>query len=324
LNHRRRLLLAAPALLTAPWLRAQGGRPKHLIGLLVPNKLSLQAGYQAFVAELRARGYEQGKGLGFLLKEADGKLDRLSALARELIDANVDLILAFNTPGARAAVDATRTIPVVVTQVGDPVGSGFVSNLARPGGNVTGISNIAGVLAPKRMALLKETIPAMRRLAVLLNPADPITQPQVRDVKSAAPQLNVEAQLFPVREMGQLPEAFGAISRWHADCALWLSGQHQLFREPSIRLAAQHRLPLMIDGLESVQGGGLLSYGPDNDEILRRTAATVDRILKGAKPGELPIEQPTKLELIVNLKTAKALGLAIPQAILLRADRVIE
>jgi len=310
--------------LSAPLALAQSTRPKYLLGLLVPNELKLQAGYPAFVAEMRARGYEEGKNLRFLLKEAEGALDHLPALARELVAAKVDLIVAFNTPGSRAAINATREIPVVITQTGDPVGTGFVTNLARPGGNVTGVSNIVAILAPKRMALLKETVPSLRRLAVLFNPGDPITAPQVRDVKATAPQLGLEFHLFPLRDLGELQSAFNAISSWRADCVMWLPGQSHLFRVASIRLAEQRKLPLMVDSSGVIPQGGLLAYGPDNDEIFRRTAAKVDRILKGAKPGDLPIEQPTKLELIVNLKTARALGIAVPQSVLLRADRVIE
>ena len=273
---------------------------------------------------MRARGYAEGGNLRVVLKEAEGKLDSLPALARELVSARVDVIVAFNTPGARAAIDATRQIPVVITQVGDPVGSGFISNLAHPGGNVTGVSNIVASLAPKRMALLKETISSMRRLAVLFNPDDPITAPQIRDVNRTASKLKIEARLFPMRDPRELPNAFETLAAWRADAAMWLPGQAQLFRAKTVELAAQYKLCVMVDTSGTVALGGLISYGPDNAEIFRRTASKVDRILKGAKPGELPVEQPTKLELAVNLKSAKALGLTIPQSILLRADRVIE
>lgn len=296
----------------------------HSIGLLVPNQLKLQAGYDAFVQDMRARGYQEGGNLRVLLKEAEGRLDSLPALARELVNARVDVIVAFNTPGSRAAIDATRQIPVVITQTGDPVGSGFVSNLARPGGNVTGVSNIVAILVPKRMALLKETIPAMRRLAVIFNPDDPITAPQIRDVNPTASKLEIESRLFPVRDPRELPDTFKGLAAWRADAAMLLPGQAHLFRKKTIELAAQYKLPVMVDSAATVALGGLISYGPDNAEIFRRTAAKVDRILRGAKPGDLPIEQPTKLELVLNLKTAQALGLKIPQSVLLRADSVVE
>lgn len=273
---------------------------------------------------MRARGYVEGANLQILRKEAGGRLDSLPALARELVSARVEVIVAFNTPGARAATNATREIPVVITQVGDPVGSGFVTNLARPGGNVTGVSNMTAILAPKRMALLKETIPAMRRLAVIFNPDDPITVPQVRDVEATAPKLNIEARLIPVRNPKELPDAFKKIVEWRADCAMWLPGQAQLFRAMSVELAARYKVPLMVDSSVASMLGGLISYGPDNAEVFRRTAAKVDRILKGAKPGDLAIEQSTLLELTINLKTAGALGLTIPQSILLQATKVID
>ncbi len=296
----------------------------YSIGLLIPNKLQLQAGYDAFVEDMRARGYREGGNLRVLLKEAEGRLDVLPALARELVNARVDVIVAFNTPGSRAAIDATRQIPVVITQTGDPVGSGFVSNLARPGGNVTGVSNIVAILAPKRMALMKETIPAMRRFAVIFNPDDPITVPQIRDVTPTASTLGIEARLFPVRDPRELPDTFKKLTAWGADAAMWLPGQSHLFRKKTIELAAQYKLPVMSDSSATVALGGLISYGPDNAEIFRRTAAKVDRILRGTKPGDLPIEQPTKLELALNLKTAEALGLKIPQSVLLRADNIVE
>lgn len=325
ISRRRFVAASATCLVTSRYSVAQqaGGRV-YSVGLLVPNRLGLQAGYDTFVQEMRARGYLEGGNLRVLLKEAEGRLDSLPALARELVSARVDVIVAFNTPGSRAAIDATRQIPVVITQTGDPVGSGFVSNLARPGGNVTGVSNIVASLAPKRMALLKETIPGLRRLAVIFNPDDPITAPQVRDVNPTATKLKIEARLFPVRDPREMPNTFETLAAWPADAAMWLPGQSHLFRTQTIELAVRYKLPVMVDSSGAIALGGLISYGPDNAEIFRRTAATVDRILKGAKPGDLPVEQPTKLELTVNLKTARALGLTIPQSVLLRADRMIE
>jgi len=208
--------------------------------------------------------------------------------------------------------------------VGDPVGSGFVSNLARPGGNVTGISNVVAELASKRLALLKEAVPGATRIAAMFNPDDPVTVRQLRDAERAAAVLKIELRLFPVRAIGNLPETFKQMLAWRADAALWILGQHQAFQTGSIELAASHRLPLMVGTGENVQAGGLISYYPDPVELLKRTAAYVDRILKGAKPGDLPVQQPTKFELTINLKTAKALGLAIPPSLLTQADRVVE
>jgi putative ABC transport system substrate-binding protein len=303
---------------------AQQKQPVRSIGLLVPGRLQALSEYPVFVETLRKLGYREGSNLRFVLKEAEGKLDRLPSLARELVDARVGVIVAFNTPGARAAIDATRQIPIVITHVGDPVGSGFVANLARPGGNVTGVSNMAAGIASKRMAILKEVMPSTKRIAVLVNPGDPITVPQVRDVESSAAALAVDVRLFFVREPQELPETFTQIMAWKAHSAMWLLGQHQLFQAMTIKLSAQHNLPVMVANAGDVVAGGLISYTTDYAEVNRRTAAHVDRILKGANPGDLAVEQPTKFELAVNLKTAKMLGLKVAPSVLLRADRIVE
>jgi ABC-type uncharacterized transport system substrate-binding protein len=319
-------VLAAGAMLAASLhvIAQHANQPVRSIGLLVPHSLQTQSDYPVFVETLRKLGYREGDNLRFLTKEAGGKLDRLPSLARELVDARVSVIVAINTPGARAAIDATRQIPIVITQVGDPVSSGFVTNLARPGGNVTGVSNMAGGIASKRMAILKEAMPSARRIAVLFNPRDPVTASQVRDVESSAAALAIEVRLFPVRERQELPETFKQIVAWKAHSAMWLLGQHQLFQATTIKLAAQHNLPVMVDNAGNVVAGGLISYAGDAAEVYRRTATHVDRILKGTKPGDLPVEQPTKFELAINLKTAKMLGLRIAPSVLLRADRVLE
>ena len=323
---RYRVLLAAVALLAAPLdvVSQQARQPVQSIGLLVPPRLQVTTGYPVFLETLRTLGYRDGENLRFVTREADGKFDRLPVLARELVDARVDVIVAFNTPGARAAVDATRQIPIVVTQVGDPVGSGFVANLARPGGNVTGVSNMTAVLGAKRLAILKEAFPSAKRIAVLFNPGDPITAPQVRDTQSAAATLAVEVRMFPIRDTRELAETFTQIRAWKANAGLWLNGQQQLFQAMTITLAAEHRLPVMVGTSRDVSAGGLISYASDFSETFRRTAAQVDRILKGANPGDLPVEQPTKFELAINLKTAKMLGLKIPPSVLVRADLVVE
>lgn len=319
------VLVAGAMLAASLHVAAQQARqPVRSIGLLVPSQLQVQAEYPVFLETLRTLGYREGDNLRLLTREAEGKLDLLPSLARELVDSRVEVIVAFNTPGARAAIDATRQIPIVLTQVGDPVGSGFVTNLARPSGNVTGVSNMIADFASKRLEILKEMIPSGRRIAVIFNPRDPITVPQVRDVHSWATRLAVEVRLFPVRDTRELPETFAQILAWKANSALWLLGQQQLFQAMTIKLAAQHNLPVMVGNSANVMAGGLISFGPDSAEIYRRTAAQVDRILKGAKPGDLPFELPTKFELTVNLKTAKMLGLKIPPSVLLRADRVVE
>ena len=326
LTARFRLALVAGVLLAAA-LQATGqpaGQPARSVGLLVPNLLQAQNDYPVFVDALRQLGYREGQNLRLVPKEAAGRLERLPSLARELVDARVELIVAFNTPGVRAAIDATREIPIVMTNVGDPVGSGFVTNLARPGGNVTGVSNMIAVLAPKRMQVLRETIPSAKRIAVLFNPGDPITKPQIRDLETLVTAKAVDFRLFPVRKPDELPETFNQILAWRAHAAMWLLGQHQLFQVMTVRLAAQHNIPVMVGNTGDVRAGGLISYTNSFPEVYRRTAAQVDLILKGKKPGDLPVEQATKFELAFNLKTARALGVTIPSTLLLRADYVVE
>jgi putative ABC transport system substrate-binding protein len=312
------LLLAAPLAAEAQ----PAAQAVHTVGVLTPHRED--PNYPAFFEALRRLGYHEDRNLRLLVRSAESKYDRLPALAKELVDARVDVIVAINTPGAQAAIQATRHIPIVISIVGDPIGSGFVSNLARPGGNVTGISNMSGELASKRLSLLKELVPGTKRIAVLLNPVDPVTVPQMRDTERAAPVLGVEFRFFPVKAPRDLPETFKQMLAWRADAALWLSGQGQAFQPGTIELAAKHRLPVMVNQRVDVEAGGLISYFPDNAELFRRTAMYVDRILKGAKPGDLPVEQPTRFELTINLKTAKALGLAIPASVLLQADHVIQ
>lgn len=318
------LVVAVLLLAAARAVEAQpAGHASHTVGVLIPH--SRQAvGYTAFVDTLRQLGYEPDRNLRLLFRSAEGKLDRLPALATELVEARVDAIVAINTPGTRAAIQATTQIPIVMTIVGDPIGAGFVSNLARPGGNVTGISNMQAELGAKRLQLLTEAVPAAKRVAVLLNPADPITGPQRQDTARAAPKLGVEIRFFPVGEPGELPATFTAMRAWRADAALWLAGQALTFQRETIALAAQHRLPVMFAQGADVEAGGLIAYAADQDELFRRTALYVDRILKGTKPGDLPVEQPMKFQLVINRKTAHALGLTIPPMLLFQADRLIE
>ena len=291
------------------------------IGILTPLGAD---SYRPLVNALRDLGYEDGKNVRLLLRAAEADYARLPALARELVEAKADVIVAINTPGARAAIDATRTIPVVMTHVGDPIGSGFVTSLARPGGNVTGVSNLMGELGSKRLAVLHELLPGAKRIAVLYNPVDPVTEPQIRDVKSAAPKLGVELRFYPVKTPASLPETFNPLLEWRAQAAIWLNGQHQSYQAGTIALAAKHKLPLMAAQTQDVDQGGLLGYTADLAQMFKRTASHVDKILKGAKVGEFPVEQTTQFELAINLKTAKALGIKVPQSILIQATKVIE
>ena len=209
--------------------------------------------------------------------------------------------------------------------VGDPITTGFVSNLARPGGNVTGVSNLSGELASKQLSLLKKAVPTARRIAVMLNSNDPITTPQQKDIERAAPSIGVEVHFFPARTPAELGSVFERMLKWRPDAVLWLAGQQVELEQQTLEMASsKSRLPVMPTQVRNTSSGGLLSYFADNAELIRRTAAYVDKILKGAKAGDLPVEQPTKFELVINLKTAKALGLTIPPSLLARADEVIE
>jgi putative ABC transport system substrate-binding protein len=294
----------------------------RVVGVLAPH--SEDPSYAAFPVELRRLGYEEGRNLRLVYRSADWKQDRLPALAAEILQARPEVIVAINTPGARAAIQATKSVPIVMSIVGDPVGTGFVPNLARPGGNVTGISNMTGAMASKRISVLRELVPGMKRVAVLFNPVDPVTKPQIADVRRDSPALGIEARFFPVKAKEELPDTFRRMLAWKADAGLWLSGQTNAFQPGSSALTVKHKLPVMASQRVDVEAGGLISYFPDFAELYRRTAAYVDRILKGDKAGDLPVEQPTKFELAVNLKTARAIGIAVPPSILARADRVIE
>jgi putative ABC transport system substrate-binding protein len=322
----RRSIVVATLLLATPLaVEAQQTRPAiHTVGVLAPHDYYRDREYSAFIETLRSLGYDQGRNLRLLVRSAAGESDRLPALAKELVDAHVDVIVAINTPGSGAAIQATKQIPIVMAVVGDPVAMGFVSNLARPGGNATGISNISRELAAKRLALVKEVVPAAKRIAAMFNPNDPINALQMEDMQRAAPVLKVEMRFFPVKTPTELSETFKRIVAWRAEAALWLSGQSQALQPAAVELAATYRLPVMGTQRADVEAGGLMSYSPDVVELFRRTAIYVDRILKGAKPGDLPIELPAKFELVINAKTAKALGVTIPQSLLLGADQLIE
>jgi putative ABC transport system substrate-binding protein len=268
-------------------------------------------------------GYEDGRNVRLVLRSAEAHLERLPGLVAELVQMKADVIVALNTPAARVAIDATKEIPIAIF-VGDPIGSGFVSNLAHPGGNVTGVSTFASELAAKRLQLLKELLPSMGRVAVLFNPDDPLTVPQRRETERAAPRVGVEVRFFPVPSQDRLTAAFQESIDWHAGGLFWLLGQERPFIPRTIDLAAKHRLPAMAPRREQVEAGGLICYYPVYSELSRRLSVQVDKILKGGAPGDLPVEQPTKFELVINMKTAKVLGLTVPQALLVRADKVIE
>jgi putative ABC transport system substrate-binding protein len=279
----------------------------------------------AFRQGLRELGYVEDRNIAIEYRWAKGKYERLPELAAELVRLKVDVILAVTTPAGQAAKAATRTIPIVFTLVADPVASGLVGSLARPSGNITGLPSIASETIGKQLELLKETVARVSRVAVLQNPDASSHQFMVREAAGAARALGVQLRVLKARSPNDLDAAFTAIIGERADALLVLAdGFFRTHRARIADFAAKSRLPLVSGEREQTEVGGLMSYGPSRLDIFRRAATYVDKILKGAKPADLPVEQPTKFELVINLKTAKALGLTIPQTLLQRADQVIQ
>jgi putative ABC transport system substrate-binding protein len=286
---------------------------------------SVSARTEAFQQGLRELGYVEGKNIVIEWRRHEGKVDRLPALAAELVRLKVDIIITAGAPAARAAKEATVTIPIVMIQVGDPVGSGFVASLARPGGNITGLSTLAPELSGKRLELLKEIVPQLSRVAVFGTSTNPDNAQMLKEVEIAAKGLGMKLQYIDVLNRKNGETAFQAAVKGRAEAVLMMvSGPVANALRPQIaEIAAKSRLPVIYDGRASVEAGGLMSYGANNTDLDRRAATFVDKIMKGAKPADLPIEQPTKFELFINLKAAKEIGLTIPPNVLVRADRVI-
>ena len=274
---------------------------------------------------LRAHGYEEGRNVEIIFRWAEGRYERFPALIAELIAANVDVIVTAGTPAALAVKKATSTVPVVMAAIGDPISTGVVANLARPGGNITGLSAIAPDLEGKRLELLREVVPQLSRIAFFLNPANEFHTGAMRQARAAALALKIELQPCEVSQSEDLDVALASIVEKKLDGLLILADRVFLHnRQRMMDFATEHRLPSVNAYRELVEAGGLMSYGPDYGEMHRRAADYVDRILKGARPSDLPVEQPTRFTLIVNLKAAKALGLEVPATLVGRADEVIE
>ena len=281
-------------------------------------------GISAFWDRLRELGYVEGQNLMVESRWAEGHLDRLPALMTEMVERKVDVIVTWGTPAAIAAKNAADTIPIVFMQSADPIGSGLAASLARPGGNLTGLSAGWADIGGKWLEFLGETVPRLATVAVVTNPGNPANRKQVQDLESLASMRGLKLLLIEVREPHALDRAFEQV-RQRAQAVLVLSDPVTMSIQGRIvALAARHRLPDMYSRRDSVAAGGLMAYGPDLAVVFRRSADYVDKILKGTKLGDLPIEQPTQYRLVVNLKTAKALGLTVPQSILLRADEVIK
>ena len=323
---RRKFLIAAGSLLAFPLatVAQQPGKVPR-IGYLSSLSPSVTALWdQAFRQGLRDLGWVEGKNISIDYRYAEGRTDRLPDLAADLVRQKVDVIVTSVTPDALAAQKATKVIPIVMATTGDPVAIGLVDNLARPGGNITGLSQIGGELNGKRLELLKEIVPQLSRVAVLWNPQNAGATISWKSIQLAARQLGVGLHSLEARSPNDFAKAFEDAARARAGGLIIIADP--LFGGNLKRiadLAATNRLPSIFQTREFVDAGGLMAYGPDRSALFRRAAAYVDKILKGAKPSELPVEQPTKFELVINLKTAKAIGLAIPRSVLLRVDEII-
>jgi putative ABC transport system substrate-binding protein len=305
---------------------AQAQQPTKIprIGCLYATSLS-SARIEAFRQGLRELGYVEGKNIAIEWRSSEGKYDRLPALVAELVRLKVDIIITGGAPAARAAKEATVTIPIVMTQVGDPVGSGFVASLARPGGNITGLSTLAPELSGKRLELLKEIVPRLSRVAVFGTSTDPDNAQTLREVDLAAGALKVQLQHLDVLSPKDIEAAFRAATKGRADAVLMLVAAPVLgARTQFVDLAVKSRLPVIYNTRVLVEAGGLMTYGVNLSDLSRRAAMYVDKILKGAKPTDLPVEQPKKFEFVINLKAAKQIGLTIPPNVLARADKVIK
>ncbi|TAJ27443.1 ABC transporter substrate-binding protein, partial [Bosea sp. (in: a-proteobacteria)] len=323
---RRKLLVALGlcALVGPLHVLAQQPGKIPLIGVLRGGSSS-DPFVEAFRRGLRDLGYVEGKNIQIEYRYAEGKSDRLPNLAAELVRIKSDVIVIADTPAIRAAKNATRETPIVMAVVADPVAAGLIASLARPGGNITGLSNLAPELDRKRLELLKETLPNVTRVAWVWDPGNPALTIRLKEMQAAAQVLGLKLQALEVRNPKELESAFEAAIRERAGALSVPAVMVGSYRRQIVDFAAMKRLPLFYDTKEFAErAGGVMSYGPDFADLFRRAATYVDKILKGAKPADLPVEQPTKFELVVNMKTAKALGIKIPNSILVRADKVIK
>jgi len=318
-------LLAAILLVSIHQAEAQQPTKIPRIGYLGVNSLNVNPDRrEAFRQGLRELGYVEGKNIVIEWRSAEGKQDRLPALAAELVSLKVDIIITGGPPSTRAAKQATVTIPIVTAQYPDPVGDGLVVSLARPGGNITGLATLAPGISGKLLELLKEVVPKLSRVAVLGTSTQPGNAQSLSETELAARAFGVQLEYLDVRGPEDIETAFRAAGKEHAEAVLVLQSPVFFLQQTQIaKLAVKSRLPAIFPQSGFVEAGGLMYYGPNTTDLFRRAAAYVDKILKGAKPGELPIEQPTKFELVINLKAAKQIGLTIPPNVLARADRVI-
>ena len=325
---RRAFLIALGASALAPLAsiaQQQSGKIRRIGILSNSRRQSVNDLYEVFAQRLRELGNVEGDNLVIERRFSDGNSDRLPALAAELVQLKVEVIFAANTIAVQAAKPIVGAIPIVFATVDDPVGSGFVASLARPGGTITGLSIIQNELSAKRLQLLKEAFPTISRVAVFVSPGEPVSTGQFSEVQRAAKALGLETLAVSIRNRGDFELVSAMLRKWRYDSTYVLdTGENYNNRKLLIEFAARGRLPAIFPGANQANDGGLIAYSPKIADQFRGAAKFVDKILKGAKPGDLPIEQPTKFELVINMKTAKALGITIPPSILVRADRVIE
>src|SRR6516165_10392351 len=308
--------------------RAQQGVQMRRIGILLPyieSDSQAQARVTALRTALEERGWVPGQNVTFDFRYAEGQLDRLPILAADLVRMNVHVILTAGTEATDAARKASGSIPIVMAAVGNPIAAGFISSLARPGGNVTGASLLATELTAKRLELLKETLPALTRLVVLWSASDASVIQKFKQIEAAAPLLGVQLQAHELRAPSDIEKSFEAAAQFGAEAVMTTEDAIQItYRAQLVDLAKRQRIPVASEFGEFARAGALMSYGPSILDSFRHAAGYIDKILNGAKPADLPVEQPTRFELIINLNTAKALGLAVPPTLLSRADEVIE
>ncbi len=325
---RRRKFIVAAAALAVPFtsFAQQQSSRTFRIGFLAPVSATSFAGrVTAFKQRLNELGYAEGKNIVIEYRWADGKYDRLPSLAAELVQLKVDVIVTLTTPATLAAKQASGVIPIVMVSVGDPVGTGFVASLARPGGNITGVANFVGDTSKKQLDLLVATVPRLSLVAVLVNPNNQSTASVLKTVQAASQTMGVRILPVPARTPEEIGRAFSTMKRDRAQALVLLGDGFFLQQRVQITdLAAKARIPATYNVREYAEVGGLMSYGANGNDIVRRAAVYVDKILKGAKPADIPVEQPNTLELVINLKTARALDLTVPRELLLRADEVIQ
>jgi putative tryptophan/tyrosine transport system substrate-binding protein len=319
------ILVAVVLLAVAVVAQAQQPTKIPRIGYLAPTFPSTAGRREALRQGLRELGYVEGKNVVIEWRFAEDKADRLAGLAAELVRLKVEVIVTSGPAATRAAKEATSTIPIVMAQDNDPVGNGFVASLARPGGNITGLATLAPEIGGKRLELLKEIVPKLSRVAVLGTSTQPGSAQQLKEVERAAGALGVKLQYLDVLDPKDIEIAFREAGKGRADAVLTLTSPILISHRAQLAdLAVKNRLPAMYAQPEYVEDGGLMTYGVNLNDLFRRAATYVDKILKGAKPADLPVEQPIKFEFIVNLKTAKQIGLTIPPNVLVRADKVIK